>query len=391
VTKALQKTLSGEMQKLEMAGLLRKEMVLPSAQTGGKELDLTSYDYLGLSGDSRLVDAANAALDEYGVGVYSSRCFSGTREIHHQLETAISQFLGTSAAIVFGSGYLANQGVFGALFDNRDCVLCDAWVHPSVADGIRISGARAIPYRNNDIDDLQDKLKRSRAARLRAIVTEGVFASSGEIARLGDICELAERYEALVVVDDALGIGAIGPNGRGSVAHRNVGQRVGVITGSFSMALSGAAGGFVAASTEIVDWLRQKASPYLFSGALPPVMAAIACSAVSALNQGEAPIAELQERVQLVKKVLTGAGFRVLGREHPNLVVQIGDAVTLQKIVSRMFARGVRTSGLCYPVVPEREARLRLQLSAKHDRAALEVAMKDLIADAQSLGVLERG
>lgn len=386
MTKALLRMLASETQNLEQAGLYKREIAQPG--TNRKGLDLTSYDYLGLSTDRRLAEAASSALAEYGVGVYSSRSFSGTREIHLKLEAEISKFLGTPAAIVFGSGYVANQALFGALFDNRDSVLCDAWVHPSVADGIRLSGARAIPYRNDDLDDLQDKLKRSRAARFRTIVTEGVYSFSGKVSRLAEICELAERYEALVVVDDALSIGAIGQNGRGAVSHRKVEQRVQVVTGSFSMALGGAAGGFVAGSAEIVDWLRQKASPYLFSGALPPVMAAVASASINLLSQGQAPIAALQERVRHVTSLLTGAGLRVLGAEHPNVVVHVGSAVALQKIVSRMLERGVRACGLCYPVVPEREARLRLQLSAKHDLQELEAAMRALIADAQNLGVL---
>lgn len=370
MTRALLRMLASETNKLQQAGLYKREAVWDDDSA----LDFTGYDYLGLGRDRRVGDAAAKAAAKHGHGVGDSRAFTGTREAHMDLEKALAGFFGVADAIVFGSGYLANIGLFDALFDSRDSVFCDAWVHPSVAEGVRLCGAHAVPYRNGDVEDLEDKLKRSQAARFRAIVTDGVFPFSGHVAPLGEICQLAERYEALVVVDDCLGVGVLGETGRGSCELRGAAKGVDVITGSFSKILGGASGGYVAGSREVVEWLRQKATTYLFSGALPPASVGAASCALDLVDRDEAPRETLSKRIGVARHSLEKAGFKVLGGEHAILTVPVGNVITLQKMVNQLLEAGVRVHGLCYPVVPEREARIRIQVSTLHTPAQLTQA-----------------
>ena len=367
MTRALLRMLANEINNLQHAGLYKREA--PREDDG--TVDLTGYDYLGLGRDPSVAEAAARAVREYGHGLSDSRPFSGTRPVHVELESAIAEFFGLPEAVVFGSGYLANVGLFDALFDSRDSIFCDAWVHPSVAEGVRLCGARAVPYRNGDLDDLEDKLKRSRSARFRAIVTDGVFAFSGAIAPLGGACRLAERYDALVVVDDCLGVGVLGGTRRGTCELRGVMKRVHLITGSFSKVLGGASGGYVAGSREVIEWLRQKATTYLFSGALPPASVGAAARALDMVARGDVPRDGLRDRVVVLRDGLEGLGLSVLGGDHPILTVPLGDTVTLQKMVNQLMEAGVRVHGLCYPVVPEREARIRIQTSALHSTEQL--------------------
>jgi glycine C-acetyltransferase len=267
-------------------------------------------------------------------------------------------------------------------------MFCDAWIHPSSAEGVRLSGARAVPYDNHDVEDLADKLKRSRAARFRAIVTDGVFAFSGRIAPLQELCDLAERYEAIVIVDDTLGVGVLGASGGGSCEIRKVQKRVNVITGSFSKILGGAAGGYVAGDNEIIEWLRQKATPYLFSVALPPASIGAARHAVDLIAEGSVPRDALFERVDKMCKGLGDIGFDVLGGEHPTILAKVGDVVTLQRFVNQLLEAGIRVQGLCYPVVPEREARIRLQISALHTHKQLDHALEAFKSTGRALEIL---
>lgn len=353
-------------------------------------IDFSTQDYLGLAHDERLRAAAAAALDVHGLGAGSSRVFTGTRTVHTQLEQALAQFLQVPAAVTFGSGYLANIGLFEALFDSRDCLFCDALVHPSTAEGIRLSSATAFPFRNSDIEDLEDKLRRSRSARFRAIVTDGVFPFDGRIADLEAICSLAERYEAMVIVDDSLGVGVLGPTGRGTREHRNVMARVDVITGTFSKALGGAGGGYVAGKAEVIEWLRQKATPYLFSVGLAPPLAAAAAKAIEILDRGEGQLATVRARTRTLADLLGRQGFQVLGGDHPALAVFIGSALTLQRMVDSLYERGIHVNGLCYPVVPEGQARIRLAVSARHSEDDLGRALRAFELAGKQFGVLSK-
>jgi glycine C-acetyltransferase len=383
MTKAHMAMLAAESKKLEQAGLYRPETIHPA-----HIVDFTSQDYLGFTNDPRLLTAARAALDAHGLGAGSSRVFTGTRDLHRELEQTVARFLQLPDALVLGSGYLANIGFYEALFDSRDCLFCDALVHPSTAEGIRLSSATAFPFHNSDVEDLEDKLRRSRSARFRAIVTDGVFPFDGRVADLEGICRLAEKYDAMVVVDDSLGIGAVGNTGRGARELRGMLHRVDVVTGTFSKALGGAGGGFIAGRREIIHWLRQKATPYLFSVALAPPLAAAALTALDLLERGEAPHLELRNNIATVKRELELRGFQVLGGEHPTLAVLIGGVVPLQKMVNSLYERGVHVHGLCYPVVPEGEARIRLEITARHSAADLGRALNAFDLAGRALGII---
>ena len=366
MTRAHLAMLAAENKKLEQAGLFRPETI-----HADHIVDFTSQDYLGFAKDERIVDAARAALAKFGLSAGGSRVFSGTRSVHKELEHTLSRFLQLPDALLFGSGYLANIGLYEALFDSRDCLFCDALVHPSSAEGVRLSSATTFPFRNHDIDDLEDKLRRSRSARFRAVVTDGVYPFDGRVAELSGICALAEKYDAMVIVDDSLGVGVLGETGRGTREARNVISRVDVVTGTFSKALGGAAGGFVAGKREVIEWLRQKATPYLFSVALPPPLAAATTKSLELLESGAAPLARLRSQTALVKQGLELKGWKVLGGEHPTLAVFVGEVVPLQKLVNSLYERGIHVNGLCYPVVPEGQARVRLEVTAAHSEEDL--------------------
>jgi len=292
----------------------------------------------------------------------------GTLELHKQLEDWLQGFLKVDDVILFSSGYLANVGLFAPLFGRRDCVICDDGIHPSLADGVRLAGSRLVTFRNNDPDDLADVLKRSRWARFRAIVTNGVFPFTGRVADLHAICDLADKYEALVVVDDCLGIGVLGDRGRGTAELMKAMERVDVITGTFSKALGGASGGFAAGRSEIVEWLRQKSPPYMFSAALPPAIAGAGLAAVQILESGNAPLAGLRDNINALRDGLLERGFRVLGGHHPLLCVEMGEFDRLQSFVDHLYRQGIYVHGLCYPVVPQGQARIRMMVSALHSR-----------------------
>jgi glycine C-acetyltransferase len=383
MTKAHLAMLAAESRKLEQAGLYRPETI-----HAAHIVDFTSQDYLGLTNDPRLVSAARAALDAHGLGAGSSRVFTGTREIHRDLEQAVARFLQVPDAIVLGSGYLANLGFYEALFDSRDCLFCDALVHPSTAEGIRLSSATAFPFHNNDIEDLEDKLRRSRSARFRAIATDSVFPFDGRVAELDGICGLASKYDAMVVLDDALGIGVLGETGRGARELRGMIGQVDVVTGTFGKALGGAGGGFIAGRREVIAWLRQKATPYLFSIALAPPLAAAARAAIEILERGEAALATLRSRIAEVKRELEARGFKILGGEHPTLSVFVGGVVALQKMVNSLYERGIHAHGLCYPVVAEGQARIRLEITARHSAQDIGRAINAFDLAGRAFGVI---
>ncbi len=377
MTRALRDLLRSEVDRLKDAGLYKREVVF--ARSGGmaaggmmdrgevqRLVNYTTYDFLGLSIDAQVRRAATEAAEKYGIGLSSQRVMCGTLPIHKELEDWLRGFLGMQDAILFGSGYQANVGLFSPLFGSRDCIVCDAGVHPSLADGARLAGSRLVTFRNNDPDDLEDILKRSRWARFRAVVTNGVHPFTGRVSDLHAICDLAEKYDALVVVDDALGIGVLGDRGRGAAELYGVIERVGVITGSFGKALGGAGGGFAAGQREIIEWLRQKSPPYMFSATLPPPVAGAALAALQILENGEAPIPGLRENIQTLWHGLLERDFRVLGGHHPLLCVDVGDYDVVQEMVNHLYEDGIYVHGLCYPVVPEGEARIRLMVSALH-------------------------
>jgi glycine C-acetyltransferase len=389
MSQALRELLRAETDRLKDAGLYKREIVFTRSggmAAGGVQsaraafegfgvssgddrpsiVNYTTHDYLGMSADPQVHQAAVDAVNRYGVGVSSQRVMCGTLPIHKELEDWLRGFLQVDDAILFGTGYQANIGVFSPLFGARDCIICDSGIHPSLADGVRLAGARVVTYRNNNPDDLAEVLKRSRWARFRAVVTNGVHPFSGRVSDLRSVCDLAEQHDAIVIVDDCLGVGVLGNRGRGAAEMCGVIGRVDLVTGTFSKALGGAAGGFVAGRGEIVDWLRQKSPPYIFSSALPPPLAGAAMTAVQILESGDAPLPGLRENVRTLWEGLMERGFRVLGGEHPMLVVEVGEYEIVREMVNHLYDRGIYTHGLCYPVVPEGEASLRLLVSALH-------------------------
>jgi glycine C-acetyltransferase len=384
MSRALRDLLRSETDRLKDAGLYKREIVF--ARSGGmaaggmldgtlgqQVINYTTYDYLGLAADPQVQQAAIDAAAKYGIGLSSQRMMCGTLPIHKELEEWLRGFLKVPDVLLYGSGYQANIGVFAPLFGGRDCILCDSGVHPSLAEGARLAGARLVTFRSNDPDDLEDLLKRSRWARFRAIVTNGVHPFTGRISDLAALCQLAEKYDAMVVVDDALGVGVLGDRGRGSAEFAGVLERVDLVTGTFSKALGGASGGFVGGHAEIIDWLRQKSSPYMFSATLPPAMAGAAMAALQILESGEAPLAGLRENTQALWTGLHELGYRVLGGgQHPLLIVELGGYEILREVVNLLYDQGIYCHGLCYPVVPEGEARLRLMISALHSAGNIQ-------------------
>ena len=391
MSRTLRQLLASETDRLREAGLYKREVIFSRGggmAAGGmvdgtdeeSVINFTTHDYLGLSRDSEVQDAAIAAIAEYGIGLSSQRVMCGTLPIHKELEDQVQGFLKQPDVVLFGSGYQANVGLFSPLFGRRDCIVCDEAIHPSLADGVRLAGSRLVTYRNNDPDDLEDILKRSRWARFRAVVTNGVFPFSGRIADLDTICDLAEKYDALVIVDDCLGIGALGERGRGTTELMRSLDRVDIITGTFSKALGGACGGFAAGRTEIVEWLRQKSPPYMFSAALPPGMAGAAIIAMGILESGNADLPGLRERINTLWHGLMERGFRVLGGHHPLLAVEVGSFARLQSMVNHLYSAGIYVHGLCYPVVPEGEARIRMMVSALHSEEHLQRTLDAFVA-----------
>lgn len=383
MSRALRDLLLSETDRLKDAGLYKREVVfarsggmaaggMMDGRQGAQVINYTTHDYLGLSTDSQVRQAAIDAAEKYGVGLSSQRVMCGTLPIHKELEEWLQGFLKVDDVILFGSGYQANVGLFSPLFGQRDCIICDAGIHPSLADGAVLAGSRLVTFRNNDPDDLEDILKRSRWARFRAVVTNGVFPFSGRVADLHAICDLAEKYDALVVVDDALGIGVLGDRGRGTSELMGAIDRVDIVTGTFSKALGGASGGFAAGRAEIIDWLRQKSPPYIFSSTLAPPMAGAAMTALQILESGEAPLPGLRENIQTLHLGLLERGFRVMGSHHPLLAVDVGEYDVLQEMVNHLYDAGIYVHGLCYPVVPEGEARIRIMVSALHSAEHLQ-------------------
>ena len=388
MSQALRDLLRSETDRLKDAGLYKREVVFSRAggmaaggmvdgTRGYAVVNYTTHDFLGLSVDPQLQQAAIEALQRYGVGLSSQRVMCGTLTIHKELEEWLRGFLKVPDVILYGSGYHANLGVFAPLFGAKDCIICDGGVHPSLAEGARLAGARLVTFRSDDPDDLEDILRRSKWARFRAVVTNGVHPFTGRISDLKSLCDLADKYDAMVVVDDALGIGVLGDRGRGSAELAGVLDRVDLVTGTFSKALGGASGGFAAGHAEIIEWLRQKSSPYMFSSTLSPSMAGAAMAAVTILESGEAPLAGMRDNVQTLWSGLLEMGFRVLGQgQHPMLIVELGGYETLRETVNLLYDGGIYCHGLCYPVVPEGEARIRLMVSALHSSGNIQTTLE---------------
>ena len=364
--------LRAELDEIEAAGLTKRERGIHGPQSseievGGREvLNFCANNYLGLANDPRIVAAARGGLDEWGYGLASVRFICGTQELHLELERRVSEFLGYDDTILFSSCFDANGGVFEVLFGPDDAIISDELNHASIIDGIRLSKARRYRYRNRDMADLEAQLVAASAARRRVIVTDGVFSMDGYIAPLREICDLAEHHDALVFVDDSHAVDFVGEHGRGTPESCGVEGRVDITTGTFGKALGGASGGYVAARQEIVDLLRQRARPYLFSNTLAPAIVAGTIEALRLVSESGELRQRLVANASLFRSLMTDAGFELLPGSHPIVPVMFGDAALTARVAAALAERGVYVTAFSYPVVPKGRARIRVQLSAAH-------------------------
>lgn len=364
--------LRAELDEIEAAGLTKRERGIHGPQSseievGGREvLNFCANNYLGLANDPSIVAAAHRGLDEWGYGLASVRFICGTQELHLELEKRVSEFLGYDDTILFSSCFDANGGVFEVLFGPDDAIISDELNHASIIDGIRLSKAQRYRYKNRDMADLEAQLVAASGARRRVVVTDGVFSMDGFIAPLQQICDLAERYDALVFVDDSHAVGFVGEHGRGTPEFCGVEGRVDITTGTFGKALGGASGGYVAARQEIVDLLRQRARPYLFSNTLAPAIVAGTIEALRLVSESGELRQRLVANAALFRSLMTDAGFELLPGSHPIVPVMFGDAALTARVADALQERGVYVTAFSYPVVPKGLARIRVQLSAAH-------------------------
>ena len=376
------KFLDDAMAELREEGLYKAERVLTSPQgadiqvaDGAHVINLCANNYLGLAGDPELADIACKAVREHGYGMASVRFICGTQDVHKQLEKKVADFLGTEDAILYSSCFDANGGLFEALLGPEDAIISDALNHASIIDGVRLCKAKRFRYENNDMADLEAQLKEAQHQRLRLIATDGVFSMDGVVANLEAICDLADQYEALVMVDDSHATGFMGEHGRGSHEFRNVMGRIDIITTTFGKALGGAAGGVTAARKEIVEWLRQRSRPYLFSNSIPPVTAATTLAVLERLEKSSDLLTRLHDNARHFRAGLEKLGFDLVPGEHPIIPVMLGDARLASQMADKLLAEGVYVIGFSFPVVPKGKARIRTQMSAALTREQLDTAL----------------
>jgi glycine C-acetyltransferase len=378
----VQSHLQNKIAEIQQAGLFKSERVLLGPQQpeisvakGTSVLNLCANNYLGLANHPAVVQAARQALEDWGYGLASVRFICGTQLIHKQLEDRLSAFLGTEDAILYGSCFDANGGLFETLLEAEDAVLSDELNHASIIDGIRLCKAAKFRYRNGDMDDLEAKLKEAANARNRLIATDGVFSMDGYIAKLGTICDLAEKYDALVMVDDSHAVGFVGDNGRGTPELCGVQGRVDIITGTLGKALGGASGGYTSGRKEIVDLLRQRSRPYLFSNSVAPPIVAASLKVLELISESSDLRERLRDNTHFFRDAMTKAGFQILPGDHPIVPVMFGDAVAASRMAELLLNKGVYVVAFSYPVVPHGKARIRTQVSAAHTREELEFAV----------------
>lgn len=390
---ALQQHLQTQLDEIQSAGLYKRERIIDTPQsphiavsTGQKVLNLCANNYLGLADDPRVVQAASEALERWGYGMASVRFICGTQTIHRELEQKLSEFLGMEDTILYSSCWDANGGLFEILLAAEDAVISDELNHASIIDGIRLCKAARYRYRNNDMADLEEKLKEASGARFKLIATDGVFSMDGYLANLPAICDLAEKYQAMVMVDDSHAVGFTGAHGRGTHELMNVMSRVDIITGTLGKALGGATGGYTASRKEVVDLLRQRSRPYLFSNAVAPPVAAASLKVLELVTSSKALIDGLAENTRFFRGEMTKLGFDILPGDHPIVPVMFYDAVKAAQMAELLLTKGLYVIPFSFPVVPKGKARIRTQMSAAHTREDLEFAVAQFGAAKQELG-----
>lgn len=394
--KTLKPVLQQELAEIEKAGLYKKERIITSPQgaditvAGGQEvINFCANNYLGLSSHPKVIDAAKAAIDSHGYGMSSVRFICGTQDIHKQLEKKISEFLGTEDTILYAAAFDANGGVFEPLFNEQDAIISDELNHASIIDGVRLCKAQRYRYKHDDMADLEEKLQASKDLRHRIIVTDGAFSMDGTVARLDLICALAEKYNALVMIDESHCSGFMGKTGRGTHEHCGVMGKIDIITGTLGKALGGASGGFTSGRQEIIDMLRQRSRPYLFSNTLAPSITGASIAVIDMLSESTGLRDKLESNTQYFRKAMTEAGFDIKPGVHPIVPVMLYDAKLSQDFAAKMLEEGVYVIGFYYPVVPQGKARIRVQISAGHDQHHLDKAIEAFTKVGKELGVIK--
>ncbi len=386
--------LQTQLDEIRAAGLYKNERVLTTPQSahvqvasGPEVLNLCANNYLGLADHPALVAAAKDALDRWGFGLASVRFICGTQEIHKELEAGISSFLGTEDTILYSSCFDANGGLFETILGEEDAVISDELNHASIIDGVRLSKAQRLRYRNRDMADLEQQLRDASGARRKLIATDGVFSMDGYVAPLREICDLAERYNAMVMVDDSHAVGFVGPTGRGTPELHGVQDRVDIITGTLGKALGGASGGYTSGRREIISLLRQRSRPYLFSNTLAPAIVAASLKVLELLTQSDDLRARLRSNTKLFRERMSALGFDILPGDHPIVPVMLGDAHRAAQLADRLLQKGVYVIAFSYPVVPQGKARIRTQVSAAHSESDLLNAAAAFAAARDELGL----
>lgn len=391
---AIRKHLTNELEEIRGKGLYKDERILTSPQSsrvtvqdGREVLNMCANNYLGLSSNPEVMAAAREALDKWGYGLSSVRFICGTQIIHKDLEAAVTNFLGTEDTILYTSCFDANGGLFESLLTAEDAVLSDELNHASIIDGIRLCKAQRYRYKHSDMADLEEKLKEAQDARFRLVATDGVFSMDGDIAKLDKLCDLADKYDALIMVDDSHAVGFLGSKGRGSHEYCGVLGRMDIITGTFGKALGGASGGYISGRREIIEILRQRSRPYLFSNTLAPAIVAASLKTIELLTETTELRDRLEANTKYFRKNMTARGFNIRPGNHPIVPIMLGDAVLAQKMATSLLEKGVYVIGFFYPVVPMEQARIRVQLSALHTKEDLDFAMEQFSAVKNELGI----
>lgn len=395
MTQSLTARLAKETAALQSQGLYKAERIIDSPQQalitladGSEVLNFCANNYLGLANHPRLIQAAKDALDRYGYGMASVRFICGTQTVHKELEARLTTFLGTEDTILYGSCFDANGGLFETLLGPEDAIISDELNHASIIDGVRLCKARRLRYKNNDMADLEARLKEAADCRHVLVVTDGVFSMDGIVADLAGLCDLAERYGALTMVDDSHATGFMGANGRGSHEHRGVMGRIDILTGTLGKALGGASGGYTSGRREIIEWLRQRSRPYLFSNTLCPSIAAGSLEALNLIEGLEELRENLRENSRIFRQGMTAAGFELVPGEHPIIPVMLGDARVAQEMAARLLEHGVYVIGFSYPVVPQGKARIRTQMSAAHTPEQVRRAVDAFVRVGREMNVI---
>lgn len=386
MSKAMFSHLQSEIEDIKQKGLYKAERIITSPQQaeievndGSHVINFCANNYLGLANHPELVETARDALKQHGFGMASVRFICGTQDIHKELEKKISNFLAMEDTILYSSCFDANAGLFETILDSQDAIISDSLNHASIIDGVRLCKAKRYRYENNNMEDLENKLKEAKDARFRLIATDGVFSMDGIIANLPAVCDLAEKYDALVMVDDSHAVGFVGENGKGTHEYHNVMNRVDIITGTLGKALGGASGGYTSGKKEIIEWLRQRSRPYLFSNSLAPMIVKSSIKVLDMLEKGDDLRNKLKQNSKYFREKMSEAGFKLAGADHAIIPVMIGDAALASKMADLLLKEGIYVVGFSFPVVPKDQARIRTQMSAAHTKEDIDKAITAFI------------